>query len=530
MQDALKKKLADYGAWTYRGAWALEISAAVLGLATGLTLGIQAFSSSGSESVTSIDLILASAPFFMVAVAELTKIPIATLLFSVGWRWKPIVFVFLIALAGITFETVFMGLERAATLRQIRYEDIANTERARQLERDQIDRRLAESRSPDDMQRARDNLTLIIEQAAQDRARLEADIRDVEGAIEGQRTVLPGSARFRDALKDKRSEREKIVAKRDAAIEDALGQFERQRDSFTERIKSARDARELDTARRLEDELSRLANPRRRIEAQYQGQISQLDSEISANQTEIDRIQRTAPPMASAEKQQLDNRRDELKSKLAAIDSEWEEKRTNARKAINDAQSAEADRRIQMIADQRRKDELSSELTSLENRRVEFARTDQIRRIAARFYGSRPDTVTEDQAGLVSVLWFGSLALLAAMAGPITAVVALSLQKIGTSPPAVDARSVSQLIRRMLIRWRWRRVRTIEKKIEVPVDREVEKRVEVPVETVVKEILYVPVFTDDPEALRNALTDTMPREISELLRKTYPDRRHANQA
>jgi hypothetical protein len=90
----------------------------LLGLATGIALGFQAFSTAETGSITSMDLILASAPFFMVAIAELTKIPIATLLFAVKWVWKPIVFVFLIALAGITFETVFMGLERAVTLRQ----------------------------------------------------------------------------------------------------------------------------------------------------------------------------------------------------------------------------------------------------------------------------------------------------------------------------------------------------------------------------------------------------------------------------
>ncbi len=57
----------------------------------------------------------------MVALAELTKIPIATLLFSVRWVWKPILLVLLLLLALITFETVLMGLERATTLRQLKY-------------------------------------------------------------------------------------------------------------------------------------------------------------------------------------------------------------------------------------------------------------------------------------------------------------------------------------------------------------------------------------------------------------------------
>lgn len=64
------------------GAWALEIAAAIIGLATGLALGFQAFSA--SHTATAMDLTLASAPFFMVAIAELTKIPIATLQYLMG--------------------------------------------------------------------------------------------------------------------------------------------------------------------------------------------------------------------------------------------------------------------------------------------------------------------------------------------------------------------------------------------------------------------------------------------------------------
>ena len=75
--DTFNAKLASYGRWTYRCAWALEIIAATIGLTTGIVLGLQAFKN--SESADGTELVLASAPFFMVALAELTKIPIATL-------------------------------------------------------------------------------------------------------------------------------------------------------------------------------------------------------------------------------------------------------------------------------------------------------------------------------------------------------------------------------------------------------------------------------------------------------------------
>ena len=48
------EKLARYGQWTYRGAWAIEIVAAILGLTTGIALGWQAYTA--SETGSAFDL------------------------------------------------------------------------------------------------------------------------------------------------------------------------------------------------------------------------------------------------------------------------------------------------------------------------------------------------------------------------------------------------------------------------------------------------------------------------------------------
>ena len=90
----MREKLEKYGQWTYRGAWAMEIVAAAVGLTTGLLLGWQAYNA--SESATAFGLVIASAPFFMVALAELTKIPIATLLFAASYTYKPFLLIFLL--------------------------------------------------------------------------------------------------------------------------------------------------------------------------------------------------------------------------------------------------------------------------------------------------------------------------------------------------------------------------------------------------------------------------------------------------
>ena len=70
VSESARERLASYGKWTYRAAWALEITAALIGLATGLVLGFQASVNAGGTEA--VNLVLASAPFFMVALAELT--------------------------------------------------------------------------------------------------------------------------------------------------------------------------------------------------------------------------------------------------------------------------------------------------------------------------------------------------------------------------------------------------------------------------------------------------------------------------
>ena len=117
---------------------------------------------------------------------------------------------------------------------------------------------------------------------------------------------------------------------------------------------------------------------------------------------------------------------------------------------------------------------------------------------------------------LVGLIYFSSLAGLAALAGPITAIVALGLQ--ATADRRMERREgrLARYLRKWLLRWRYRRVRTIEKPVEVFVDREVEKiveiprdvirevekRVEVPREVITKEIVYIPLLTDDPDLVR----------------------------
>lgn len=257
MNSSMSQKLASYGQWTYRGAWALEITASIIGLATGLALGVQAFEA--SQSATAMDLVLASAPFFIVSIAELTKIPIATLLYSASWFWKPVLLIFLLLLAGITFETVLLGLERAGTLRELQYEEIAD-------EIDTLTRENAKLTASDEAAKQTDQVTKAkadLEEVGTlaDNARKETQTRigDVDAELQATTALTPEAAKAREQLKDQEQRRTDLVAERDTRVKQAVEEFERQRDSYVVRIKDARESGDAASAKHWEDEIGKLA-------------------------------------------------------------------------------------------------------------------------------------------------------------------------------------------------------------------------------------------------------------------------------
>jgi hypothetical protein len=514
---SLKERLPVYGQWTYRGAWTLEIAAAGIGIVTGIALGMQAFANSAPGSVTLIELALASSPFLMVAIAELTKIPIATLLFSAKWIWKPVILVILLLLAGITFETVFMGLERAATLRQLHYEEITRQIDGQKFERDQLAGRVAAADGNNLLGSAQADLDRISQQADTERQKIVAQIDEATRELSGAGVITPEAVRLKEKIAGLEAERQKIAAERDDRVAKAVAQFESQRDSFVKRIEIAAQAGDRELQRRTERQLANLKNPRLAIEQEYAPKIDGIDGQIGEVRSELDQEIAAKGRIGESQRAAIDKRIEGLRRQLAEFDAEIAKRKADAQQQIADAQSRQRARADTTEAATQRSQEIETELSALEKQRIQNARTDQIRRIASRVYGVKPEQVNEEQAGLVSVIWFGSLAALAALAGPITAIVALALQRVSEPKEMPQPSRLSHLIRRWLLSWRWRRVRSVPVKVEVPVEKIVEKRVEVPVEKLVKEILYVPVLTNDPEAIRQKIEETAPADLANVV-------------
>jgi hypothetical protein len=514
--DEFRARLAGYGRWTYRAAWALEIAAAIIGLGTGLILGYQA--ASATDNVEAMALVLASAPFFMVALAELTKIPIATLLFSASWKWRPILAVFLFSLAFITFETVFFGLERAATLRQLEIEQFTARVSALTGEQQSIASSMKDILSARGPAAAQENYERINKLAEAERQSIQKLIDEHKKELTESASSTPQIEAAKRAVIQRQDRRRKLVGERDAEIEAAVTQFENQRDSFVERMNGSNVPPAL--MRRWADELAALRNPRPGIIDRYKQQLNDLDEEIESLQSKLDLLALESTELSDLQRSNWERRRDDLIAQRDATILRWSAALGEARQGLEDAQKREGLKAQTLESHRIRQETISSDLAALKSKMVPIARQDQIRRFAGRIFGKNPEDVSVDEANIIAVVWFGSLAILAALAGPITAIVALGLQRVAASDNRkVDGR-LKHLLRRLLLSWRWKRVRTVEVPVEVPIEKEVEveKRVEVPVEKVIKEILYLPVLTDDPNETHRLLSQDIPSEIADLIK------------
>ena len=508
MAESARERFANYGKWTYRAAWALEITAALIGLATGLVLGYQASVNAGG--VEAVSLLLASAPFFMVALAELTKIPIATLLYAVSWFWKPILLVFLCCLALITFETVSMGLERAATLRQMPYNELVKQIGVLTAEKNSLAANVERLSGTDEIKDVQATIQQLTDLAKTEQSNLRAQLDAIEQEIAGGASTA-SVLLIQNQKKEAEESRSKLIAEREKKIADRMAAFESQRSSFETRLFKAKSDGDQKLADDIQRQLNILKNPTPGITAEYADQIATLDAAIKDYDDRLREVRQSAQKDAKTRSKELTAQRDSIEGQLTESDRKWSEQLQKARERLSQAQATAASQDAEIAKDQERQSQIGSELASLDGKRIILAGDDQVRRLAGRIYGVKPEEVKDEQAAFVSVVWFGSLAALAALAGPLTAMVALALQNLGSADHRESR--LSRTFRRAIISWRRRR------KPAKPVT----KTETLTEEKIIKEILYVPVLTNDPAQVRAAISKGLPKEVSDLVRMSMKE-------
>jgi len=114
----LLNEKARTGKKLLRFAWATEIVAASVGLGIALMMIVGTGENGESEGVLAIlaNKFVMAGPFVLIAIIELAKIPLATTAYHAKNKFTKLIFALgLMVVVGITFETIFNGLERFFT-------------------------------------------------------------------------------------------------------------------------------------------------------------------------------------------------------------------------------------------------------------------------------------------------------------------------------------------------------------------------------------------------------------------------------
>ena len=120
-----KSQTTDEGRKLYKLAWAIEILVVLAGLTTALVMTINPDPDTKIDNAILVSIALV---FVIAAIAELTKIPLATAFYyAVRLNWKITFFIALLLVNFLTFETIVNGLLRnyqisTAPIKVLQYE------------------------------------------------------------------------------------------------------------------------------------------------------------------------------------------------------------------------------------------------------------------------------------------------------------------------------------------------------------------------------------------------------------------------
>ena len=507
------KDLRKYGDWSYIGAWILELIAAAIGLSIALLIVVQGL----SEGASLAFLAPMVGAAVLVSFAELTKIPLATALFAVDLVKKPFFLLALGLMALITFETILLGLEQSQVVRQLSYQKVAG-----------------------DLAKVRSEINLLesggaLERVSSDRARAEASIESLEAqlvSIEELRQSRKASVMLNQLpnelaaeLENLQRENERLaIDLEDAKVEfeawkaERQGRYDEQKNSWEGQIKNYLDQGMKTEALGIQRKLDNIAHPRTKPD--WKARLAQFDQLQVETRGKIEKTTERIEQIITAARtdqsvigrlnkvdQDINEQRDQTQDQIRKARDELLKIQDSENAALSDSRDNNAKLSV-----------LRQEEVQLETERRRQAQLDQIRRLATLeiFSGQKdlaPEDVSESAMKKVASFWFGTLALLAALAGPFTAITSLTLKNLAKreeqnslnalGKPIRHRGIVAQLflsIRYLIVHWRWRRIET-----------RIQER-----EVVVPKYHYVPVPADDPQEIWDFLENTdVPVEVKE---------------
>ncbi len=484
-QIELNKK---YGVRLIYIAWTIEIVAASIGLFIGISNA-----QDGSvfyERNKFTNTFIGAAPFIIIAAVELTKIPLAIGVYRVKRLiWRTLFLSTLLLLVFVTFETIFVGLESNFSARETRIEAPRRAYEENEAKLDSIEERFDEINSRtvekiDDDYRV--NIRSVREESIQRVGELSSSrdkaIQDISNNIN---SIVSGFA----AIADSRGTQQKVDRLREdikKAQDDALAQIQVENDSASEKIQG------IDIAiQKIEDNaVSQLINAgpfaRNAIRAdankKTQDRLNEKKLITTKLDTNIKRIEEKRESYIENRLQELKIAEEEL-AKAQIIDSGGIDKGIDYQRQQIDSVNkywtgliSDENSKVESIINslEKEKEELKvvqrvreASIPNLEKERIEIkeknislrqeidaeAASINVYRVASRIYGhdSAADIAT-DELALVSGIWFGSIAFIAAVVGAVLALAGAVLQDPESYKPIQNKkRPIYNSIRRILI-------------------------------------------------------------------------------
>ena len=455
----------DYSGKLFQLAWVLEISVVIVGLSISLIAATQ-----NMESLSIAGMIVAGGPFAIVAMTELTKIPLAIMIFYSKWS-KPLYILLALFISSITFETLFNGFERNFSVLNLQIEKKKNEIHQKH---DQIEinkERIASLRL--DMDKELGNIATKQAQAKKDLAKRIRVIHKNVNAKSGDLKLYQEQYKIlkKELIDYQKSRMEKskewIAAKQELYNSLQKNNNDKVTDSMTEERRALR--KRLDTLNiRMETELAEASFlTRSSIRDQYSKQIQNLEDKLQ-------QMSLMSMEMATGDsvKQRMNNNErqisllnDQYKMILDDMDNNISEKKTELtgiKRIINKTQTGLSKGLSSRIRSERthtnkklmnldqKHDAIVVSFTSVKDKVQaiidqnvaiklmitqdkfaldELILSNQVYRMAAYIDDvERATDIQKSTVGMVASVWFGSLAFICAITGISMAFASLHLR------------------------------------------------------------------------------------------------------
>lgn len=497
-----KSQTTDQGKKLYKLAWAIEILVVLAGLATAYIM-MKAQMAGGDVSKAAAYSI--GLTFTIAAIAELTKIPLATAFYyAVRYSWKMLFLLALILINILTFETIINGMQRNWTLQTKEIKGLQYTLANIVDSRINAASRLAEQKDTiqQEIDRINENITVTNERISQ-----------VSNSLQSEKEIIYSTSSDGGLLKNLSDSRQSKIEERDK-----LSQVNAETGVQSINCDSSLLSRSgCDNAEAL------LLKNEKRID-QINDEIADLDLEIKAI---YEKIEKQSVESMRALNDKYNSQLENLRQNKSSLQNQLEIQNQKNLKLDEDSISRltmnqqNIDKETELIEqiNQLAMDNLAYGWAQLlkGKEKVETKENGSDNLILS--HGEKQfHLITDDDLSFAFWIIFGAMAVVISLAGTMVAMASLHLQdpRMHEERQKTNIGTIEKLLRssrRYLVAARKRllspKIIEIEKEVTKEVPKEVVKEVpvtkieyrDVEKEVIRRELVHIPMYTNDKELL-----------------------------